>query len=61
MAATVCCSGVSYALWQKTYCFVVDANRSSRLHIDAKLMVTQEYLLEPKPINPEDVVSMILK
>jgi len=31
------------------------------LHIDAKLMVTQECLLEPKPINPEDVVNMFLR
>jgi len=43
------------------YDFVVVANRSSNLHIDAKLMVTQECLLEPNPINPEDAGNMILK
>jgi len=43
------------------YDFVVAANRSSRLHTDARLMVTQECLLEPKTINPEDAGNMILQ
>jgi len=43
------------------YDFVPAVNTSSRLHIDANLIVTQERLLEPKPINPEYVGHMFLR
>jgi hypothetical protein len=40
--------------------FVVTANGSRRSHINAKLMVTLECLLEPKSTNPEDVGNIKL-